>query len=97
MLCNELVAVAEVVREIAVDTLGPCHQEVDEVVDDDGDVDAVDGFERHGLCQRDLSRTWSRAYARRPTSRKLGEGEHTTVLTLRPATFRGRRRPTPSP
>ena len=51
MLGNELVAVGEVVREIAMNTLGPCHQNIDEVVDDDGDLDAIDGFDIDRLCE----------------------------------------------
>ncbi len=50
MLGDELVAVGEVVREIAINALGTCHQNIDVIVDDEGDLDAVDGFEVHGLC-----------------------------------------------
>lgn len=50
MLGDELVAVGEVVREIAMNTLGPCHQNIDKVVDDDSDLNAIDGFEIDRLC-----------------------------------------------
>jgi len=50
MLGNELVAGGEVGREIAINPLGPCHQNIDEVVDDDRDLDATDGF--------DIDRLW---------------------------------------
>ena len=49
MLGNELVAGGEVVREIAINTLGPCHQNIDKVVYDDGDLNAINGFDIDGL------------------------------------------------
>jgi len=49
MLGDELVVGGEVVGEIAINTLGSCHQNIDEVVYDDRDLDAIDGFDVDGL------------------------------------------------
>ena len=49
MLGNELVTIGEVVREIPADTFVGCHQDGDEVVHHDGDVDAVDRLELRGV------------------------------------------------
>ena len=50
MLGDELIAIAEIMREVSADAFGVCHQHVDEVVDYDGDVDAIDRLELYGLA-----------------------------------------------
>ena len=47
VLGHELPAIGEVVRQVALDVLRPCHQEVDEVVHHDRDFGAIDRLERY--------------------------------------------------
>ena len=66
MLCNELVAVAEVGREVPADAVGARHQQINEVVDDDRDLGTHDrlllqlnrpiGSCSHGLITRQRRR-----------------------------------------
>jgi hypothetical protein len=47
MLCDQLISTTEIAYQVPADTVRACHQQIDEVVDHDGDVGTVDRLKRY--------------------------------------------------
>src|SRR5437763_17081282 len=97
MLCNELVAIAEIGGQVSADAVGPSHQHVDEVVDDDRHLCTGDrlkpnrpiGHDAHSLSTLHSSHRSGnvRGHARTPakTTACLTESVSFRLLLARPS------------